>query len=74
MHDTMTEGTFFAVLRDGKHISYSSYFWSFAEFKNAVRSVLGEDNAANLFKFYYAYGLESQQYTPGEVREVFFGK
>ncbi len=72
MNDTMTEGSFLAVLRNGKHIRYSSYFWSFSEFKDAVRNYLGEDNKS-LFKFVYAYGLEVQEYTPGEVLEVFFG-
>ncbi len=69
-----TEGSFLAVLRDGSHVRYSSYFWSFAEFKNAVRNYLGDDNAKMLFKFFYAYGLEVQEYTPAEMRRVFFGE
>ena len=75
MNDThaTTEGSFLAVLRNGKHVRYSSYFWSFSEFKDAVRNYLGEDNAKSLFRFFYAYGLEVQEYTPGEVLEVFFG-
>ena len=73
MSDTTTEGTFLAVLKNGQHVTYSSYYFRFESFKADVAAHL-RGRAVDVIRFYYAFGTESQAYTPGEVLEVFFGE
>lgn len=73
MNGTATKGSFLAVMRDGTHITHSSYYFRRDEFKRDVRHRLYATDLADVLKFYYDYGTESQEYTPGDVAEVFFG-
>jgi len=73
MSDDTKEGSFLAVLRNGRHISHSSYYFRIEAFKDNVRAYL-RDEIDNVVRFFYAWGRQSQEYTPNEVREVYFSE
>lgn len=59
-----------AILKDGEHVCMTQYCKTNNDFHGFVRSAM-LDHRYNVLKFYYAYGCDSQQYTPSEFREVF---
>jgi hypothetical protein len=71
---TTTEGTFFAVLDTGVHITHTGRYWDWGEFKTYVRWNLDAVRADHIVRFFCAFGTEVHEYTPNEVREVFFGR
>jgi hypothetical protein len=67
----MTHGSTLAILKDGRHRTMQGIFASHAEFHRHVADTYREVRY-NLERFWYAWGHEAQEYTPPEVREVFF--
>lgn len=69
--------SFFAVLNDGRHI-----VWTYTANDEATGMALLHEEIAKqvgphvdvLDRFVFACGSSSQQYTPGEVKEVFVDK
>ena len=72
-NDKATEGSFLAVMADGRHVRHSSYYFRYETFKADVRAHLN-GRTGDVLRFFYAYGIESQEYTVGDVAEVFFGQ
>jgi hypothetical protein len=64
-------GSALAIFKDGNHRAVNGIFDSFASFKSHIADVYREQRY-NIAFFVYGWGTEHQEYTPGEVREMFF--
>ncbi len=69
----MTYGSFLAITKDCVHIAMSGQWSHYDAYKARIADMLRE-NRYNLVFFVYAWGDEHQEYTPAEVREVYFSE
>lgn len=69
----MNHGSILAILDNGKHRTATGTFARHEDFHEFVRDTLRADRY-HVRTFYYAWGCETQEYTPNEVLEVYFGE